>query len=58
MRNKPYIDTKASKNKHELYKTGDKYAPDQIKDRNGEVVLAMCKKCKRVEIELDNDCIS
>lgn len=41
---------------HVLYKTGDKGAPDQIKDRNGEVVLAMCKICGKAEIELDQPC--
>lgn len=30
---------------HVLYETGDQDAPEQIKDRNGEVVLAMCRKC-------------
>lgn len=38
--------------KHDLYKTGDADAPDCIKDRNGEVALAMCRKCKRAESEL------
>lgn len=38
---------------HELYKTGDADAPDAIKDRNGEVVLAQCRKCGKAEIQLD-----
>lgn len=41
---------------HDLYKTGDEGAPDVIKDRNGEVVLGLCKKCGRAEIELDEPC--
>jgi hypothetical protein len=42
---------------HDLYKTGDD-APDEIKDRNGEVVLGLCKRCGRAEIELSEYCIS
>lgn len=41
---------------HDLYKTGDHGAPEEIKDRNGEVVLGLCKKCGRAEIELDGPC--
>lgn len=41
---------------HDLYKTGDPDAPDVIKDRNGEVVLEMCKVCGRAEIELSEPC--
>lgn len=37
---------------HELYKTGDADAPEQIKDRNGEVVLDQCRYCRRAESEL------
>lgn len=37
---------------HELYKTGDADAPEQIKDRNGEVVLDQCRNCGRAESEL------
>ena len=39
--------------KHNLYKTGDGDAPDAIKDRNGEVVLDLCRVCNRGEAELD-----
>lgn len=42
--------------KHELYKTGDVGAPEQIKDRNGEVVLGLCRRCGRAEIELSEPC--
>lgn len=38
---------------HTLYVTGDSDAPEQIKDRNGEVVLAQCRVCGAAEIELD-----
>ena len=37
---------------HELYKTGDADAPEQVKDRNGEVVLDQCRYCGRAESEL------
>lgn len=37
---------------HDLFKTGDSDAPEQVKDRNGEVVLAMCRKCGKAEAEL------
>ena len=37
---------------HVLYKTGDKDAPDVIKDANGEVVLGLCRYCNKGEIEL------
>lgn len=41
---------------HDLYKDGDPDAPDSIKDRNGEVVLGLCKACGRGEIELSEPC--
>ncbi|MCR4301607.1 MAG: hypothetical protein NUV51_08345 [Sulfuricaulis sp.] len=41
---------------HDLYKTGDDDAPLQIKDRNGDVVLGLCRRCGRGEIELDQPC--
>lgn len=41
------------KKAHDLYKTGDKDAPDRIKDNNGEVVLSLCKRCGKAEAELD-----
>ena len=37
---------------HDLYVTGDDDSPDQIKDRNGEVVLQLCKVCRKAESEL------
>lgn len=41
---------------HNLYKTGDADAPDQIRDRNGSVALDMCRDCGRGEIELSEPC--
>lgn len=38
---------------HMLWRTGDFGAPDQIKDRNGEVCLAQCRLCGKAEVELD-----
>ncbi len=43
--------------KHDLYKTGDSDAPDVIKDRNGEVVLELCRRCGRAERELGPSCL-
>jgi len=40
---------------HDLYKTGEA-APDGVLDRNGEVVLALCKKCGLAENELTEFC--
>jgi len=39
---------------HVLYKDGDLDVPNQICDWNGEIVLAMCRNCKKAEIELDD----
>ncbi len=41
---------------HELYMTGDADAPECIKDRDGHVVLDLCRKCNRGESELDGGC--
>ncbi len=41
---------------HNLFKTGDKSAPESIKDRNGDIVLALCKDCGKGEIELQGKC--
>lgn len=38
--------------KHRLYETEDKDAPEQIKDRNGDVCLGQCRRCGRAEIQL------
>lgn len=52
----PKISLRAQKSKfsHVLYKTGDRFIPVQIKDRNGEVVLKLCKVCGKAENELNN----
>lgn len=42
--------------KHKLYEDGDKDTPIYIKDRNGQVVLAMCKVCGLAEGGLTTDC--
>lgn len=41
---------------HVLYQTGDEGAPDVIKDRNGDVVLGLCRLCGRGEVELEEPC--
>lgn len=38
---------------HRLFETGDFDAPEAIKDRNGEVVLALCRVCGKAEADLD-----
>ena len=42
---------------HDLYTDADKDKPDAICDGNGQVALAMCKKCGKAEIELDEPCV-
>lgn len=42
---------------HRFYKTGDRDVPEQILDRNGEVVLQCCKICGRAEAELATKCV-
>lgn len=41
---------------HDLYKTGDADAPNVIKDRNGEVVLGLCRRCGQAEADLEPMC--
>ena len=41
---------------HVLYKDGDSYIPESIKDRNGQVVLGLCKKCGKGEADLAGPC--
>lgn len=41
---------------HVLFRTGDRDAPDQIKDCNGHVVLEYCRICGRAEVELTEPC--
>lgn len=42
------------KRQHVLYQDGDKDIPKAILDSNGQVVLGMCKVCRRAESELNN----
>jgi len=37
---------------HDLYTDADKHRPEQICDRNGQVVLSLCKRCGAAEYEL------
>ncbi len=41
---------------HDIYKIGDTDAPASVKDANGDIVLALCRRCGRAEIELDVPC--
>lgn len=43
--------------KHRLYKTRDADAPEGIKDRNGEVVLDLCRDCGAGESQLSESYI-
>lgn len=42
--------------RHDLYKTGDRDAPESVKDGNGEVVLGLCRRCGKGEAELSGPC--
>jgi hypothetical protein len=42
---------------HDLYKDGDPKIPKQVLDRNGQVVLGLCKRCGKAECELDQPCV-
>jgi hypothetical protein len=48
----------ASSQSHQLYQTGDPDAPDAVRDRNGDVVLSMCKVCGKAEVELSEPCVA
>lgn len=41
---------------HDLYKTADQDRPSSICDDNAQVVLSLCKKCGRAEVELAQAC--
>lgn len=41
---------------HTLWQTGEEGCPEVICDRNGEVVLGLCKVCGRGECELVEPC--
>lgn len=42
---------------HNLWKDGDRGIPEALLDRNGQVVLGMCRICGKAEIELDEECL-
>ena len=42
---------------HEFIKTGDSDVFPAIQDRNGEVVLDYCRKCRKAEGELEPGCL-
>lgn len=42
---------------HDIIKTGDADANGGICDSNGDVVLALCRRCGRGEIELEQGCV-
>ena len=46
----------AAESQHDLYETGDEGVPDSILDGNGEVVLGLCRRCNKAEIELSEPC--
>jgi hypothetical protein len=41
---------------HELYTNADTDKPEAILDRNGEVVIGLCKRCGKGESELSGQC--
>jgi len=41
---------------HDCYKTGDPGVPSSIIDLNGDVVLSLCKRCRKGESELSGPC--
>lgn len=41
---------------HVLYAKDDVDAPDSIKDRNGDIMLALCRNCGRAESDLVQPC--
>lgn len=55
MRNRTLCNSKPATS-HLLYQTGETGIPDAIKDRNGQVVLALCKRCGKAEAELSGPC--
>lgn len=42
---------------HDLYTEDDEDPPQAILDRNGSVVLSLCKRCGLGEAELDYPCL-
>jgi len=52
----PTQDSNVPFTKHTLYVNGDKNIPHVLLDRNGDVVLNMCKACGKAESELRESC--
>lgn len=44
-------------NGHDLWEKGDEGCPDAIKDRNGDIVLGLCKVCGKGEADLSGNCV-
>ena len=42
--------------KHQLWEKGDAGLPTVLTDRNGDVVLGMCRVCGQAEAELEDTC--
>lgn len=42
---------------HILYRDGDEDAPEVIKDRNGHIVLDLCRVCGLGEMRLEEACV-
>lgn len=51
-----HIQPKQNDPAHVLWKNGDDWIPDAIRDSNGCVVLALCKRCGKGECELVEPC--
>lgn len=53
----PSVGPEAVMADHDLYTNADADKPSAICDRNGDVVLRLCKRCHRGEIELEEPCV-
>jgi hypothetical protein len=52
-----YTAPQQAKPVHALYTNADMDKPRAILDRNGEVVLGLCKRCGKAEVELSEPCV-
>jgi hypothetical protein len=50
------LNYKVDINGHECYVDRDKNIPESILDRNGQVVLSVCKICGKGEADLNEEC--